>query len=153
MYLAASATTVSSALVRSDRDGKQKPVYFVSKMLTDVETKYTNFERIALALKMATKKLHPYFQAHTIIVLTSYPIIVILHKFDASGRLLKLAIELSEFDIEYCLRFAIRSQIFVDFMVEMLDVKPRDIDETLWILKTDGSSKAMGGGSVWFCNL
>ena len=83
--LVTSATTVSVALVRSDEDGKQRSVYFVSKMLTDVETRYTNFERIALALSMAAKKLRPYFQAHIIIVLTNYPIIAIIHKSDALG--------------------------------------------------------------------
>ena len=31
-------------------------VYFVSKMLTYAETRYTDFERIALALRMASKK-------------------------------------------------------------------------------------------------
>ena len=79
------ATTVSAALVRSDGDGKQRPAYFMSKMLTDAKTRYTDFELIALALRMAAKKLLLYFQAHTIIVLTSYLIKAIVHKPDASG--------------------------------------------------------------------
>ena len=44
------------------------------------------------------------------LVLTSYPIKVVLHKLDASRRLLKWAIELSEFDIAYRLRSAIKGQ-------------------------------------------
>ena len=28
-----------------------------------------------------------------------------------------------------------------------MTVRPRDIDKKLWILKTDGSSKAVGGGA------
>ena len=108
LYLAASTITTSAALVRSDGDGKQKPVYFVRKMLTDAETRYIDFERITLALRMAAKKLRPYFQAHTIIVLTSYPIRAIHNKPDASGRLLKWAVELSEFDIEYHQRSSIK---------------------------------------------
>ena len=98
LYLATSATTVSVALVRSDGESRQRPIYFVSKMLTDAETRYTDFERIVLALIMAAQKLCPYFQAHTIIVLTSYLIRAILHKQDTSGWLLKWAFELSEFD-------------------------------------------------------
>ena len=73
-------------------------------MLIDVETRYINFERVALALRMASKKLRLYFQAHTIVVLSSYPIRAVLHKSDASGWLLKRIMELSEFDIEYPLR-------------------------------------------------
>ena len=99
---------VSTALVRSREDGKQEPVYFVSKVLMDPETRYTSFEWIVLALKMIAKKLRPYFQAYTIIILTNYFIRSILHKPDTLGRLLKWAVELSEFDIEYLLRSTIK---------------------------------------------
>ena len=50
LYLAASTMTVITTLVRSDGNGKKKPIYFVSKMLKNVETRYTDFVRIALAL-------------------------------------------------------------------------------------------------------
>ena len=116
-------------------------------MLIDAKTRYTNFEQIALALRMAAKKLHPYFQAHTIVVLTSYLIRAILHKQNASGWLLKWVVELSEFDIEYRPRSFIKVQVLVDFIVEMSDVQPRGIDETLWVLETDGSFKAIASGA------
>ena len=117
---------MSRALVRSDKDDKQKLVYIVSKMLTDVKTRCTDFERIVLALIMASKKLRPYFLAHTIVVLTSYPIRVVLHKPYASRRLLKWVVELSGFDIEYRPRSAIKGQVLADFIVELSDVQPRD---------------------------
>ena len=44
LYLVASATEVSTTLVKSYGDGRQRPVYLVSKMLTDAETKYIDFE-------------------------------------------------------------------------------------------------------------
>ena len=96
---------------------------------------------------MAVKKLRLYFQAHTIIVLTSYPITSILHKLDTSGRLLKWVVELSEADIMYDQRYAIKGQVLADFMVEISDIRPCDIGEALWILEIDGSSKAAGGGA------
>ena len=117
---------MSRALVRSDKDDKKKLVYIVSKMLTDVITRYTDFKRIVLALIMASKKLRPYFLAHTIVVLTSYPIRAVLHKPYASRRLLKWVVELSGFDIEYRPRSAIKGQVLADFIVELLDVQPRD---------------------------
>ena len=80
---------MNAALVRSGEDGKQKPVYLVSKLLSEAETRYTDFERIALALKTVAKKLCPYFQARTIVVLTNYPIRVVLHNQNALGLLLK----------------------------------------------------------------
>ena len=80
---------------------------------------------------MVAKKLRLYFQAHTIVVVTSYPIRVILHKPDASGRLLKSDVEFSEFDIEYRPILAIKGQVLVDFIVELSDVQPRDLGEML----------------------
>ena len=141
MYLAASITAISAALVRSDPNNKQRPVYFISKVLTDAETRYTNFERMVLALRVAVKKLLPYFQAHTIVVLTSSPIRAILHKPDVSGRLLKRAIELSEFNKEYRPRSAIKGQVLADFIVERSKVEPRELGNELWIFETDGSSQ------------
>ena len=108
---------MSTTLVRSDEDGKQKPIYFVSKVLTNVETRYTDFERI-----VESKKLFSYFQAHTIVVLIGYLIRAVLHKPDASRRLLKWTMELSEFDIEYHSRSAIKGQALIDFIVEMSDL-------------------------------
>ena len=71
---------------------------------------------------MTAKKLCPYFQAHTIVMLTSYLIRAILNKPDASRRLLKWAVELSEFDIEYHTRSTIKGQIITDFIDELSDV-------------------------------
>ena len=57
LYLDPSTTAVKEALVRLGLDYKQRPVYFVSKALFEVESRYPNFERVALALRMAAKKL------------------------------------------------------------------------------------------------
>ena len=94
LYLALTQLAVSVALVRED--GRvQKPVYFTSKRLTGAETRYPKLEKLAYALVVASRKLRPYFQAHTIRVLTDQPLRQVLHKPEASGRLLKWSIELS----------------------------------------------------------
>ena len=77
------------ALVKTDEEGRQKQVYFVSKMLIDIESHNIDFNWIALVLRVVVKKLRPYFQAHITNVLSSYSIIVILHKLDESDILLK----------------------------------------------------------------
>ena len=58
-------------------------------------------EKLILALVTTSKKLRPYFQAYTVKVPTEYLIRQVLHKQETSGRLIKWAIELSEFDIRY----------------------------------------------------
>ena len=46
----------------------------MSKRLLDAETRYPELEKLALALMVASKKLRPYFYAHSIEVLTNYPL-------------------------------------------------------------------------------
>ena len=122
LYLSSSVTAVSVALMRLDFDKRQILVYFVSKALSEVEIRYSDFERVALALRMAAKKLQPYFQAHTIVMLTSLSIRSILHKPNALRRFLKWAVELSEFDIEYRPRTTIKGQAPTDFVLERYKV-------------------------------
>ena len=96
---------------------------------------------------MVAKKLQLYFQAHAIIVLTGSPIKSILHKPNAFGRLLKWSIELSEFDIEYRPKNAIKGQVLAYFIVERSKVHPQGVGNERWILETDGSSWTQGGGA------
>ena len=67
---------------------------------------------------MASRKLRPYFQAHKIEVLTNQPLRNIIHSPKASGRLIKWAIELGEFDIKYKPRTTIKAQELADFMLK-----------------------------------
>ncbi|XP_063948132.1 uncharacterized protein LOC135152219 [Daucus carota subsp. sativus] len=75
-------------------------------------------EKLAYALILASCKLRPYFQAHKIEVRTSFPLRQVLHKPEASGRIMKWAVELGQFDIEYKPRTAIKGQALADFIME-----------------------------------
>ena len=100
LYLAVSGHAVSSVLVH-ETDKVQKPMYYVSKALLDAETRYPAHELVVLSLIIAAQKLRPYFQAHTIGVYSDYPLRQILQKPEASVRLTKWTVELSEHDITY----------------------------------------------------
>ena len=108
MYLAVSLTIVSSMLVREEGT-VQRPIYYTSKLVKDAETRYTRIEKIILALLTSAQRLCPYFQAHTIAVLTDLPLRQILSKLELSGHLVKWSVELSEFNLQYCPRSAIKS--------------------------------------------
>ena len=56
-------------------------------------------EKLSFTLVMAARKLKPYFQAHTMIVLTEKPLQRAMSNPKAAGRLELWTIELSEFDI------------------------------------------------------
>ena len=75
MYLSVSEHAMSAMLIRDQ--GVQQPVYYVSKTLTDAETRYLPLEKLELALVHTTRKLPHHFQAYTIYVLifpNSYPL-------------------------------------------------------------------------------
>ena len=83
MYLSVSDHAVSAVLLR-DR-GIQQPVYYISKTLVDDETRYIPLEKLVLALVHATRKLPYYFQAHTVFVLTEYPLQSLLKRSNFMG--------------------------------------------------------------------
>jgi len=63
IFLGVSQHALSVALVRGD-ERVQCLVYYVSKSLVDVETRYTPMEKLAYCLVMASRKLRPYFQPY-----------------------------------------------------------------------------------------
>ncbi|KAM1541617.1 hypothetical protein PS1_011500 [Malus domestica] len=117
IYLSVSASAVSSVLIRKDGN-VERHVYYASKALEDVETRYSKIEKLALAFVMSAQKLRPYFQAHSIIVLTNHHLRQILQSPDTSGRMIKWAIALGEFDISYQPKPAENGQAMADFIAD-----------------------------------
>lgn len=101
MYLVVSYFVVSIVLFWHNQNNEQRLIYYISKALIDAKTWYSQVEQTTLALWITAKKLRPYFQAHQITVLTNQPLQVTLHKLDMFERMMKWAIELSEYDIWY----------------------------------------------------
>ena len=109
-------------------------------------------EKLILALVTVAQKLRPYFQAHTIEVPTEYPMKQVLHKLETSRRLMKWAIELSEFDIIYKMKTAIKWQVLADFVMEFTSAEPAENSQTptdlpIWRLSIDGATNAQGSGA------
>ena len=125
LYLAVLDFSTSAALVR-ERDKVKQPVYYCSQALKGAEERYPKMENLILALVTTSRKLRPYFQAHTIEVPTEYPMKQILHKPETSERLIKWAIELSEFNIRYKLRTSINGHILEDFIMEFTPTEPAE---------------------------
>ena len=117
LYVAVFEGAVNMALLWEE-DRAQQPIYYTSKFLLDVETRYPDMEKLALALIVAARKLRPYFQAHSVVVSTKFPLKQVLQKPEASSRLAKWAIELGEFDIQFNPRIAIKGQALTDFVAK-----------------------------------
>ena len=76
----------------------------------------------------------------------------VLHKPKTFGRLMTWAIELSEFDIRYKPKTAIKWQVLADFVMEFTSAKPAQNaqamnDLSIWKLSVDGASNAQGSGA------
>ena len=107
----------SAALIREE-GAKQLPVYYVSQAFQGAESRYPRIEKIAFALIVASRKLRQYFQANPILVMTDQPIKKSMNKPEAAGRMVQWAIELSQFDIKYHPKTAIKAQALADFVAE-----------------------------------
>ena len=119
LYLAASDIVVSAALFKKCGDAKLRPMFFVSKSLTDAKTRYSHLKRAALALRTAAQKLLLYIQAHPVVVLTDLPLRGTIHRPDMSGRMAYWAMELSEYGIQYKPSLSKKGQVLADFVAEI----------------------------------
>ena len=146
IYFAVSDVVVSAVLFKESEDGRQRPMFFVSKSLANSETTYNHLEQAALALWIATKKLGPYFQAHPIVVLTNLPLRSTLHKPNLSGRMARWAIELSEYGILYKPRLAKKGKVLADFLAEVPQPKTSSTRSNWWTLTVDRASRKTGAG-------
>ena len=72
-YIAVALYAISLMLIRVD-SGIQRPVYYVSKSLNEAEVRYLLLEKAILVIVHATRKLPHYFQVHTVVVLTQFPL-------------------------------------------------------------------------------
>ena len=109
LYLAVSTIAMSAALIREEAK-KQLPIYYDSQAFQGAESNYPRIEKIIFALIVASCKLRQYFQANPILVMTDQSIRKSMNKPEAAGRMIQWAIELSQFDIEYLPRTAIKAQ-------------------------------------------
>ncbi|KAL0411565.1 UNVERIFIED_CONTAM: Retrovirus-related Pol polyprotein from transposon.6 [Sesamum latifolium] len=139
LYISSTPQVVSSVLVREE-EGKQSP----QRGRKSLSTHRENSPGLGHHHKKVASLLH---------VLSSrgqnqYPLKQVLGKPKISGRLIKWAIELSEYDISYLPRTTIKAQALADFVSEMTGTTQEEVfEERPWLLHVDGSSTAQGSGA------
>jgi len=107
---------------------KKFPIYFISEALSGAKLNYSELEKIANTMVMASRKLKQYFQAHRIRVLSAQALEALFQNSEAIDRIGKWAAELNEYVIEVEHRSAIKSQALTDFIA---DWTPTAFDTTL----------------------
>ncbi|VFQ58930.1 unnamed protein product [Cuscuta campestris] len=119
--------------------------------------RYTPLEKCVLAVVVTVKRLTPYFQAHPVRIMTDQPLGAVLRDPSSSGKVIKWAMVLSQYDISYQPRSGKKGQVIADFMVECTARGKPEEDGTgqerkreLWEVHSDGSctKDGSGGGAV-----
>jgi hypothetical protein len=96
----------------------QRPVYYISEVLHDAKTRYLEVHKLLYAVLIASRKLHHYFEAHKILVVSSYLLKAVLHNPNATGNIAELAADLAEFELDFLACHAVKSQVLADFMAD-----------------------------------
>ena len=124
-YIGVAPHAVSLVLIQVD-NGKQRPVYYVSKSLHDAEIHYLPLENAILTVVHGTRKLPHYFQVHTVVVLTQLPLIATLRSTDYTGRIAKWGTILGAFDIKYMPCTSVKGQVLADLVAEFTETPVED---------------------------
>ncbi|XP_060170576.1 uncharacterized protein LOC132601513 [Lycium barbarum] len=120
LYLSVMDNSFGCVLGQHDATGKkEQTIYYLSKKFTSYEVKYTFFERTCCALTWVAQKLKHYLSSYTTHLISRMdPLKYIFQKPMSSGRLTKWQILLTEFDIVYVTRTAIKAQALADHLAE-----------------------------------
>jgi hypothetical protein len=146
----APSTVVVVERPQEGKDGLvQRPVYYVSEVLTESKQRYPHWQKLVFGVFMASQKLKHYLQEHPITIVSSAPLSDIIQNKEATGRIAKWAIELGPYHIKYEPRTAIKSQVLIEFINDwtQLQVPPEKPDTKYWTLHFDGSRQLEGSGA------
>ena len=153
LYTTTTPHTISIALVvEHEKEGHvlkvQRPVYFVSEVLSDLKAWYLRIQKILYAMLIAKRKLWYYFDANPIVVVSSSGLWDIINNQESTGRITKWGHELMGLDITYAPRTTIRSQALIDFILEWTkeQAMTAPVKVEYWIMYFDGSLTLEGAG-------
>ncbi|CAL2257562.1 unnamed protein product [Prunus armeniaca] len=129
-YLTATNATVGALLAQDDHGGEKSPIYYVSRQLRGVETRYQKTELLCLDLVYAAQCLRHYFLAHKLqLIVKSDLVRYLLTRPVLSGRLARWLLLLSEFDITCITPRVIKGQAMIDMLALFPEVEEPTLSE------------------------
>uniref|UniRef100_A0A2N9FSK9 RNA-directed DNA polymerase n=1 Tax=Fagus sylvatica TaxID=28930 RepID=A0A2N9FSK9_FAGSY len=120
LYLTVQEASMGCMLGQQDKTGKkEQAIYYLSKKFTEPETRYLLVEKTCCALAWASKKLRQYMLYYTTwLVSRMDPIKYIFEKPALTGKIARWQVLLSEFDILFVARKAIKGQAIADYLAD-----------------------------------
>ena len=123
LYIATTTHVVRAATVVERPEeghayGIQRPVYFISEVLSESKVRYPSIQKLLYGILVTSRKLQHYFDEYKISVITDFPLGDILHNRDATGQISKWVVELGALEINFKPRTTIKSQALVNFLAE-----------------------------------
>lgn len=98
-------------------------MYYASQALWGAEKRYPPIKKLAFTLVIAARKLKPYLQAHTIVILVDKPLRRAMSSPEAAGHMTLWAIEQSEFNVQYRPRTTIKGQVVPNFITDFTSME------------------------------
>ena len=79
LYIAATTQVVSTALVvKREEEGHafkvQRPLYFISEVLSDSKTRYSQIQKLLYVILITKRKLRHFFESHPVMAVMSSPL-------------------------------------------------------------------------------
>ena len=130
LYLATNSYAIGALVAQEDGSGIEQPVYYISHVLKDAETRYPRVERACLAIVYASQRLHHYFLAYEVWLMTkSHAIKVLLQQPILSGRISQWLLQLSRYDLKAGTTKAVKSQAIVDLLAQFSGEEKFPLDD------------------------
>jgi hypothetical protein len=106
LYVAATDRLVSTVIVvEREEPGHiykvQRPVYFISKVLNEFQSRYPQIQKLIYAILITSQKLKHYFDRYQVVVKTNFPLGDIIQNKDANRRIVKWVMELCPYSLEF----------------------------------------------------
>jgi ribonuclease HI len=154
IYVAATTQVVSAAIVVERREEGhalpvERSVYFISEVLSKTKICYPQIQKLLYVVILTRRKLRHYFESHPVTVVSSFPQGEIIQCREASGRIVKWAVEIMGETILFAPQKAIKSQVLADFVAEWVDTQlpAAPIQPKLWTMFFDGSLMKIGASA------
>ena len=130
LYLTVTKIAMGCVLGQHDETGrKERAIYYLSKKFTECESRYTVIEKLCCALGWAAKRLRHYMLYHTTWLISQVdPLRYICNKPYLSSRIARWQVLLSEYDIIYMTRKAVKGSVIADHLADnaIEDYEPLD---------------------------